>query len=165
MSLPERVIALEIRASKFGFAVLERQGRLLDWGVRSFGEQSERLESTASDRINTLLEFYNPVAVVVKDRQAAVQAGRLRPVFTAIEFAARRGSATFHVLNGVQMRNCLGLPAEITKHEIAKILAERFEELSFKLPNRRKVYESEAPAMLVFDALATGVAFLEGNAL
>jgi hypothetical protein len=163
MSAPERFIALEIRASRFGFAVLERPDRLLDWGVRTFGEQVRDLESTVSDRINTLLEFYDPVAVVIRKRKdnALVRADRSRAILGAIRRETKRTSVAVHVLTSRRVRDHLASSGQMTKHDIAKSLAERFEELSFKLPNRRKAYQSEAPAMLVFDALATGIAFLD----
>jgi hypothetical protein len=164
MAQLQRIVALDIRASKFGFVVLEGPDKLLDWGVRSFGEQIEELKSAASDRISTLLEFYNPVTVVVRDRahNSSVQSKRVRAIIVAIGSATERSSTDFRVLTTIQVRDRLALDGPITKHDIAKSLAERFEELSFKLPSRRKIYQSEAPAMLVFDALATGVAFLAG---
>jgi hypothetical protein len=165
MSVPSRVIALEIRASRFGFAVLEGSDRLLDWGVRFFGEQMGEIESTVSDRISTLLRFYNPIAIVVREREysSAAQSKRIRRIIAVIKLAAKRSSARLHVVTAAHVRDRLALDGRITKYDIAKNLAERFEELSFKLPNRRKAYQSEAPAMLVFDALAIGIAFLGGK--
>jgi hypothetical protein len=164
MLQPQRIISLDIRASKFGFVALEGPDRLLDWGVRSFGEQIDELESAALDRVSTLLEFYNPVTVVVRDRahNSTVHSKKVHAIIGAIGSLTKRSSADFQALTTMQVRNRFALDGPITKHDIAKSLAERFEELSFRLPTRRKIYQSEAPVMLVFDALATGVAFLAG---
>jgi len=163
MSFPDRIISLEIRASKFGFAVLEGPDKLLDWGVRSFVEEGEELKSAVGDRINTLLAFYEPVAVIARERKhhSAVQRQRIRTIFAIARLMTRRGSASFRTLTAARVRKHFDLDGCITKHEIARGLAEQFDELSFKLPNPRKAYQSEAPAMLVFDALSTGVAFLK----
>jgi hypothetical protein len=165
MSVPSRLIALEIRASRFGFAVLEGSDKLLDWGVRFFGEEIENVESTVSDRIDTLLAFYDPVCVVLRDRDyaSAAHGKRIRRIVSAIKRATGRSSARLYVLTTMEVRNHFAPDDGTTKYDIAKGLADRFEELSFKLPNPRKAYQSEAPAMLVFDALATGVAFLDGG--
>jgi hypothetical protein len=163
MSFPNRIIALEIRASKFGFAVLEGPGKLLDWGVRSFAERGEDLEPAVADRISTLLTFYAPVTVVARDRQhhEAIQQKRILTIFATAKQATRKNSARFRILSAAHVRKRFAPDGRITKHEVARILTERFEELSFRLPSRRKAYQSEAPAMLIFDALATGVAFLD----
>jgi hypothetical protein len=165
MSLPDRTIALEIRASKFGFAVLEGPGKLLDWGVRSFTERGEDLEPAVADRMITLLKFYEPRTVVTRERQHhdAIQQKRILTIFAIGKQATRKNSTRFRILSAIRVRKSFAPEGRITKHEIARILTDRFEELSFRLPSRRKAYQSEAPAMLVFDALATGVAFLGGG--
>jgi len=162
MPLPKRLLALEIRASRLGFAVLEGSTRLLDWGVRSFGEQNEKLRSAVSDRIATLLAFHKPSAVVVRVRKyhSAAQNKRFLAIVAAVRAETTRNSTKLFVLTSRQVRARFDPNGEITKHEIATILAKQFEELSWKLPGRRKSYQSEAPAMLVFDALANGVAFV-----
>src|SRR5947207_9699800 len=162
MSMPKRLLALEIRASRLGFAVLEGSTRLLDWGVRSFGEQNEKLRSAASDRIATLLAFHKPTAVVVRARKyhSGVQNKRFLTIVAAIRAETTRNSTKFFVLTVREVRAHFGPNGQVTKHGIATSLAKQFEELSWKLPGRRKAYQSEARAMLVFDALANGVAFL-----
>lgn len=160
--MPKRLLALEIRASRLGFAVLEGSTRLLDWGVRSFGEQKENLRSAVSDRIGTLLAFHKPAMVVARLRKyhSAVQNKKFLAIIVAIRAETTRNSTKFLVLTTHQVRARFGPNGQVTKHDIATSLAKQFEEISWKLPGRRKAYQSEAPAMLVFDALANGVAFL-----
>lgn len=166
MSIPKRLLALELRASKLGFTVLEIPATLLDWGVRSFGEENEDLKSGVSDRIGILQAFYKPSAIVLRLRQyhSVSQNERFMAAVTAIRSEARRTATKFVVLTAGQVTRHFAQRGKVTKHEIATTLARRFEELSWKLPRRRKVYESEAPAMLVFDALANGIAHLEREA-
>jgi predicted DNA-binding WGR domain protein len=159
--MPERLLALEIRTSRLGFAVFEGPTRLLDWGVRSFGEQSERLRSTISDRISTLLAFHKPVAVVVRHRESysELQNKRFSVIISAIREEAKRNSTKFYAVTTRQVRDCFASNGRITKHDTATSIAKLFEELSWKLPHRRKFYQSEAPVMAVFDAVANGIAF------
>lgn len=163
--MPKRLLALEIRASRLGFAVLEGSARLLDWGVRSFGEQDQGqgVRSAVSDRIATLLAFHNPSAVVVRARRyhSTINNKKFLAIVAAIRAETKRNSMEFCILTMPQVRDHFALRGKVSKHDIATSLADQFEELSWKLPHRRKAFESEAPAMLVFDALANGIAFLE----
>jgi hypothetical protein len=166
MAASERIIAIEPRSSKFGFVVLEPPDSLLDWGVRSFGEDIGGFKAPLSDRINTLLAFYDPAVVAVRDRtsNSALRDKNVRKVIEALESIVRPKAAGLRLLTTEAVRDHFALKGGITKHDIAKSLADRFEELSFRLPNRRKAYQSEAPVMLVFDALATAITFIENEA-
>ena len=161
MPLPKRLLALEIRASRLGFAAIEMPARLLDWGVRSLGEPHAQLRSVVSDRIATLMVFHRPQTVVVRARKyrSRVQNARFLAIVAAVRVETRRHSAKFRIITSAQVKDCFASNGKVPKHAIAKTLADQFEELSWKLPGRRKPYQSEAPAMLVFDALANGVAF------
>ena len=161
--MPKRLLALEIRASKLGFAVLEGPARLLDWGVRSFGEQNQKVRSAVSDRIITLLTFHNPSAVVVRARKyhSTLNNKKFLAIVSEIRADTKRYSSKLCILTTHQVQNHFALRGKVTKHDIATSLANQFEELSWKLPHRRKAFQSEAPAMLVFDALANGIAFVE----
>jgi hypothetical protein len=163
MSVPKRLLALEVRASKLGFAVLEGSARLLDWGVRSFGEQNKEVQSALSDRIITLLAFHNPSTVVVRVRKyhSAFHNRKFLSTVAAIKAETKRNTKEFCVLTIQQVRDHFALRGQITKDDIATSLANQFEEISWKLPRRRKAFQSEARAMLVFDALANGITFVE----
>ena len=160
-SASKKVLALEIRASKFGFAAFEGAATLLDWGVRWFGDGP--LDLTVADRIATLLEFYRPQVVVVRDRErnSAVEKRRLARIVRVIRKATEKNSARFTMLSSRKLKAHFRSYGPTTKHSIASFVAQMFEEISWKLPNRRKPYESESPAMVVFDAVATGVAYFD----
>jgi hypothetical protein len=159
------VLALEIRASKVGFAVIEMPGRLLDWGVRSLAGPREQLRSVVADRIATLLAFHRPYAVVVRIRKyhSRDQNRKFGAIVSAARTETRRHSTKFRTITSVQVKAHFALNGEMSKHDIAETLADQFEELSWKLPAHRKPYQTEARAMLIFDALANGVAFTAGR--
>ena len=164
--MPKWLLALEVRASRAGFAVFEGPTRLLDWGVRSFEKGNKTLKSSASDRIATLLAFHRPFAIVLRSRtyNSALQRRAFAMIASSIRAEAKRHSTKLIVLTPRQVQCCFVPNGRITKHDIAVILAKRFEELSWKLPQRRKSFQSEAPVMAVFDAIATGIAFFERQA-
>jgi hypothetical protein len=160
-----RVLALEIRASRFGFAVLEGPTTLLDWGVRWFGDGV--LRSTVSDRISTLLSFYRPYVIVVRSRTyySGPENNRFARIVDTIRTEARRKRTRFKILNQHHVRDHFASKGPATKHAIASAVARQFDELSWKLPNPRKPYQKEARAMVIFDAVANGIAFLGEQAL
>lgn len=163
MSLPKRLLACELRASKLGFAILESSATLLDWGIRSFSEDRERLKSAVVDRIGILIAFYKPSAIVVRLRQyhSLTENANFMTALGAMRGEARRARIKFVVLTATQVTHHFSSQGQVTKHGIAATVAQRYPELSWKLPRRRKSYQSEPPVMLIFDAVANGVAHLE----
>jgi hypothetical protein len=166
MAIPKRLLALEIRASRIGFAVFEGPTRLLDWGARSFENDHKTLRSSVSDRIGVLLAFYEPFALVIRGRicHSTSHKRTLAKIVSAIRVESRRHSTRFIVLKTREVRISFVGNGKITKHDLALSVAQQFEELTWKLPRRRKFYQSEAPAMVVFEAVANGIAFFRKRA-
>jgi hypothetical protein len=131
MSFPDRIISLELRSSKFGFAVLESPRRLLDWGVRSFDDKGRGLESAVIERIDILLAFYGPIIMIGRERKhhSAVQTQRFRAILTAIRQVTKQHSVDFTLLPTAQVRRWFASDVRITKHQLARIVADKFEEL------------------------------------
>lgn len=157
----KRVLALEIRTRKLGFAVLEGPTILLDWGMRSFDRETAEDKCQISDRLSPLLAFHQPLVLVVgvRNYHSPMLNRTFRRSLHTVRSEAKRMSVRLRVLPVDQMRAHFATKGLITKHDIAARLAMQFEELSWKLPRRRKSYHSESRAMLVFDALAIGIAF------
>jgi hypothetical protein len=166
MDIPKRLLALEIRASRIGFAVFEGPTRLLDWGTRSFENDHKKLRSSVSDRIRVLLAFYEPFALVIRGRicHSTVHKRTLSKIVSSIRVESRQHSTRFIVLKTREVRNSFVGNGKITKHDLALSVAQQFEELTWKLPRRRKFYQSEAPAMVVFEAVANGIGFFAKRA-
>src|ERR1700691_3887626 len=100
MDIPKRLLALEIRASRIGFAVFEGPTRLLDWGTRSFENDHKKLRSSVSDRIRVLLAFYEPFALVIRGRicHSTVHKRTLSKIVSSIRVESRQHSTRFIVL-------------------------------------------------------------------
>jgi hypothetical protein len=159
--LQNTVLALEVRLGKIGYVVFQGPTKILDWGVRWLETQNGPLRLAVSSRVEALLKIYHPLAVVARNRTfySAAANSRFATIVSAIRAETSRHSATFKILGKREVRWHFALRGYVTKHEIATSLSGYFEELSWKLPARRKPYESEAHAMVVFDAAANGLAF------
>ena len=159
----DRLLALEIRPRKFGFVVFEGPTRLLDWGVRSYPSRGAQRRATLEKRICVLLDLYVPSVVVMRWRDSSSRKARraILSAVQAIRTEARSRSIKLQSLNTREIRCFFAEHGCATKHQIASLLAKWFEELSWKLPPERKAWQGEAYIMLIFDAAATGIAFLD----
>jgi hypothetical protein len=63
------------------------------------------------------------------------------------------------IVTAKQVRHAFAKYGATHKHDIALCVTDQFQELSWKLPRRRKTYQSELTAMLVFDAAANGMTY------
>lgn len=158
----ERVLALEVRPRKFGFVVFEGPTRLLDWGVKSYQGRGTYRRAILGKRISFLLKMYAPSVLVVRQGDSSPRKAR-RAILWAIKTIraqANSKSNKLHSLNTREIWSFFAAHGCTTKHRIASLLADWFGELSWKLQPARKPWQGETSSTLVFDAAATGVAFL-----
>ena len=145
-------LALEIRSQRFGFAVVEG-GQLLDWGVREHGGQP----LVASQKVASLVDLYGPAAVVIRKRERHRHPS---DVFPAIRSALRLRAVILRLVSAKKVRAHFAELGGTTKFEIAKSIAQRFPELAWSVPPKRKPWQSESYHAAIFDAAATASAFL-----
>lgn len=153
----DRVLAIDVRPSRFGFCVFEGPGGLLDCGTRKI--RSVTL-GTAKARI--LIRAFAPSVLVL--RKIRQRSSRNRPLTRALQ---RR---ICHLAQGSRIPVVFVAEHELrryfldrgarTKHQIATYLAGQFAELEWKLPKKRKPYEREPWSLIVFDAAALAVTYL-----
>jgi len=147
-----RILALDLHPRRFGYVVMENPGKLLDWGVRrSYRKTKSHPEVLVGGRLRRLLKIWRPGAVVARigeRRNKDVQS-----LFRHIKKEAGRtsflpivGSRDYHVGRG--------------KYQRAVEMAMRFPEIGWKLPPKRKPWESEHYSMSMFEALEAAVAFV-----
>ncbi len=157
-----RLLALEIRPRRFGFVVLDRLN-LLDWGVRECGGALESLRTLAGKKFTALREIYGPELVAIRKRRRrplATAARRIAEITAAVRRESKKESTAVRFLSATKVESFFARYGCANKHETAKLLAEWFEELTWKLPAKRKPWQSERYNTLLFDALATAMAFL-----
>jgi hypothetical protein len=154
-------LALDVRRQRLGFVVFDGPSRLQGWGTRRYAETRQPLRARVAMRINALLDFYTPSAVVIRKPHfhSLETSQHVKDVIRAIRIEAKRRSADVHVVSAKTVKRFFTQSGLTSKHEIACTLAERFEEIAWKLPKERKKWQSERFNMSIFDAVAAGVAF------
>ena len=148
---PLRLLAIDLTAKGFGFALLDARLGLLDWGFSSVPATDDAMFLV---RVSARIERGHPTALVlenfapIRSREAAVRRQGL-----AIKLAEERTIGLCQVSQTI-VQAILG-PG--TKCAIAKCLADRFPELKHRVPPTRKRWTSEDERMHIFDALAMAV--------
>lgn len=155
----KRILALDLRASSFGFVAFEGPTRLLDYGVRSFRQGINAVKIPASTKIATLMEQYEPSTIVLKQwtRDRNEKRGRMRKA--VMRQADLRRIPVRLLSHGAVRKTFVG--NDRNKYTIASALAQQFPELSERLPPKRKIWQSEDYRMSIFDAAALGVAYFK----
>lgn len=151
-----RVLAVDIRADRIGYAAFETPDRLLDYGTSRF-----EAGKTGRARMEFLLRALAPSVIVL--RRPRTRSTRKRP----------RWTMNLHVIEGEAKR--LGVPARFVgertlktlfaefdcrnKFQVAALLGTWFPELARHVPRKRKCYEPEPWTIAYFDAIALGAAY------
>jgi len=155
----QRIIALDIRSQRFGYAVIEAPPiRFLDWGVRTVGTRRRTWH------VADLIRMYRPCFVVVRRRKTGGKRDTpgARNIMRAIRSEARQGHVPVAQISEWALKKFFRGYGKRTKHEIASLLAASFTELKWKLPPPRRVkfWRPESARMGIFDATAIGIVFL-----
>jgi hypothetical protein len=162
-----RILAVEARYSRFGYALFEGPARLLDWGASTVTPRLAHRAAveTAHKRIASVLRLSCPAAIVVKRprRTRTGNAANPGPVLKAIIRSATTLQIPVHCLRREDVQEALHSLLGRTKDEVAAALVDIFPELLARLPPQRKAWQSERHAMIVFDAIATGFAYWRQN--
>lgn len=155
------VLALDIRAQKLGFVMFEEQTKLLAFGTQRYGGTRRRLVNAALKRVALLLDLYEPSALVIRKIHvhSPEVSQQLREVTKIVCNEARRRSIRVQIFSADTVKRFFAESGLKTKHEIACTLAEWYKEIAWKLPTKKKAWQSERHNSVIFDAVATGVAF------
>ena len=78
-----RILALEIRLRRVGFAVFEEPDHLLDWGIRRWQAGIDPVLAIMGC-VSQLLELYSPPVVVLKRLNGARKARRRKSLIKAV---------------------------------------------------------------------------------
>lgn len=151
-----RVLAVDIRADRIGYAAFETPGQLLDYGTSRFNA-----EETGRARVEFLLRALAPSVLVL--RRPRTRSTRRHPRWImnrrVIEGEAKRLGVPVAF---VAERALKALFAEFNcrnKFQVAALLGAWFPELARHVPRTRKCYEPEPWTIASFDAIALGAAY------
>lgn len=113
-------------------------------------------------KIEKLMRQFLPGVLVLQDVNAKGRhrAPRIKALHRQIIELAAKQKCKVALLSGNTLRITLLGDVKGTKHEMAESLAQKFPvELAGKLPQKRKLWESEDGRMDIFDAVALAVVF------
>ena len=151
-----RVLAVDPFSGGVGFAVLEGQDNLIDWGIRTTG-RADNVKSAGV--IDKLIDRFRPDVLVLEhwDSDGSRRCSRVEKLLGRI--AAQEGKRILvRLVTKSEVRTIGPLPQTSTKYGRASILAERFRELQAYLPPVRKPWMPEDDRMAIFDALSFALA-------
>jgi hypothetical protein len=134
--------------------VVESPDTLLDWGVRRSYQKTKRHPEVLVGRLRSLLNIWAPdvVATLVgsrRNRDVQLLFRQIRKEVGAESFLAIKSSLDHY----------LGR----SKYERAVAITTRFPEIAWKLPPKRKAWESEHYSMSIFEAVAVAMAYGGGK--
>jgi hypothetical protein len=166
LTTSKRILALDVRPRSFGYVVLEGPDQLLDWGVRSYRKAGVDLRLRVKKSLRALLGDFVPSGLTFTEfqRRGSRRNARLKRVFDAIRREADKQGIPLRPVSRKAVQEAFAQLANATKHRIASVVAERYPELSWKLPPKRKPWQSEDYRMSIFDAAALGVTYFERTA-
>ncbi len=152
-----RVLAFAPTSKGVGFAVLEGQQKLVDWGVKSV--QREKKNDQSVTKVKELINQYKPGVLVLQDMKGSSRSARVKALNLKISAMTRAFKVEVKMFTHEQMRQTYFPEDAGTKQEIAEIIAQRFpEQLASHLPPKRKAWMSEQYQMGIFDAVALAFA-------
>ena len=152
----KRILALDVRPRSFGYVVFEGSNQLLECGVKGFPNGVNAVQVPRSRKLEPLMEEFRPSGVVL--REPGLRRNRKRFINSVREKAAGRRVGV-RLLSPRAIQKAFGSQKCMARYELASALAERFPELAWLLPPKRKCWQSEDYRMSIFDAAAIGVAY------
>lgn len=156
-----RVLAIDLRPQRFGYAIFDGPKRLLDWGVAEYRPGGDIGAAAAQRSTAKLLGIFRPSIMVVRmaHRKTVPNSPGVKPILRAIRRVASMHRVPVLVLTRKDVRHAFHEHHASNKYQIASEIAAMFPELIWRLPPERKIYESEASSMTIFDAVAVGITY------
>jgi len=149
-----RVLAIAPSTRGFGFAVLEGQETLVDWGVKSVQGSKN---AGCLKKVGEIITHYQPTVLVLQDvsSKGSRRSPRIRTLSRQLIRMASRRKVSVKLLSKEKVKEIFFGEGPGTKYALAEIIAKRFPaELGFRLPPKRRPWMSEDSRMDIFDAVA-----------
>jgi hypothetical protein len=153
-----RILGIALTARGFGYCVMENQV-ILESGNKGV-KGNKNAQSVY--KIEKLLKQFQPSVLVLQDVNAAGcrRATRIKALHGQVIDLAAKYKLKVALLLGKLLREVLLDDAKGTRHEMAKMLAEKYPvELAAKLPPKRRAWENEDGRMDLFDAVGLALVF------
>ena len=153
ISKQPRSLALWLSSRGFGYCLMEGSNTLVDYGNTVInGDKNNRVVA----HIEKMIVRNQPDVLVLSDVNAkgTHRTVRIKKLHAAIVALAKGRRIKVVKISGKQVRQLLLGDETGTKQEIAEHLAKQFpDELSSRLPPKRKAWKSEDARMDIFEAV------------
>jgi hypothetical protein len=157
-----RIIAIDLRFRRSGFATFEGPRRLLEFGTIDIrlGEGKD-----SKSRLSDLIKLAAAKVVLVKKERwkNLMTRADAKPLIDALTNQATAHSIRIRFLEQSALNSTFRNLGCETKADISTSLARIFPELIWKLPPKRRIWEPEHSRQTVFDAIALGMAFWQNE--
>jgi hypothetical protein len=150
-----RYLGICVRPDGFGFVVIE-DTIALDCGVRMC-EGTQSLDCL-SQQFERILRMYGPTAVVILATESSSALEKRGEVMKYIKRAADRKSVEVIRINEASLREHFRQFNAENKYEVALVVTRILPELAWRLPPKRKPWQSEQRRTSIFDAAAAVIA-------
>jgi hypothetical protein len=149
-----RILGISLSSRGIGYAVLEGENRLVDFGRKRF--YGDKVKATV-EGVKKLIGRYQPVMLVLPDANQAKGTNRIpriKKLTQRIVALAKKQDIKVVEISGRELRTKLLGNEAATKHELATLMAQRFsDQLATRLPAKRRAFDNEDPRMDYFDAV------------
>ena len=152
----QRILCLDLRASRFGYVVCAGPRDLLDWGTRTYGKATR---FPLIKRLAAIQTLFAPSIILVRLTAEGLRTRRsvVGPAIKAVRTFAKRQSGAVRLIDDQKLHDFFSSEMKVNKYDIARIVADRFPELSWRLPPKRRPWESEPSRQSIFDAARMGI--------
>lgn len=154
---PALMLAVHPTSKGFGWALFEGPQALVHWGIASArGDRS----TTSMKRFQQLLDQYQPTILLLEKfaGPGVRRNDRLRDLAASMQGTATSRDMGTHIYSRADIGRLVAGNPKTTRHKVALAVSERLPFLKMRLPNERKVWESEKERQCLFDAVALGIA-------
>lgn len=158
----ERMLALEVRPRWITFAMFETPERLLDWGMRKYLINRRELPRIATRKLTALLDLHDPSVIVVRTRTVRMTIARRRIaiIMRIVRQQAKKRVITLRTISTNSVKKLFARDRCRSKYQRALLIARQFPDLSWRLPPKQKIWKGEDHRLVMFDAVATALTFL-----
>lgn len=153
-----RILAIHLSAYGVGYSVLERTRGFIDCGV---ARARKNKNAACRQILDKLLTRYAPDLLVLPDlgdNDGYYHSSRIKRLCASLVRMAEKRNVSVKLINKIETRKHLLGAREGTKHQVAKVVAEKFSaELASSLPPPRDTADNEDYRMGIFEATAMAV--------
>lgn len=157
----QRILAIWPNTRGYGFAVLDGETTLVDWGIKGVkGDKNAR----CLEMLDKQMSFFSPDVIVLQDFAAkgSRRCARIRALGEEIIAKAKSRRLKVSSFSNEGIMKTFSEDGKTTKETRAEAIAGLFpEKLAHRLPPKRKLWKSEDYNMGIFDAVALAISYFQ----